>query len=310
MKKLLRLFLELFVLIVLWMLGIGIVGAIPVIVITVATSIPVNVTMDMVNYPWIALGGNIFQCLGTLLAVYLFFVIFGGKLKDIGFSIKGKLGHFGWGLLYGTGTILCGFLILLLFGSISITQERVSMLSMLACLLTFFFVAVSEEVLCRGAMMTISLKYTNKMVAILVPSLIFGALHFLNKGYSWLSFGNLFLAGIFMGVYYLYYRNLWFSIAIHFAWNFVQGPLLGFAVSGATTPKWLSHTLNGSSLWTGGVFGFEGSMLCLILLCVASAAVYYHFRKAPEPIPLPASTTPESIPHPPAEIQDCGSTMD
>ena len=289
--KLFRLFLELFVLLVLWFLGIMVVNGIPMVIITAATSLPVTVSTDMVNYPWFVLIGHIFQCIGTVLSIYLFFVIFGGKLKDLGFSPKGKLRDFGWGLLYGAGTILVGFLILLLCGFITIAQGSADLLSMFVCLLIFFFVALSEEILCRGAMISISLKYSNKVVALIVPSLIFGVMHIFNNEFDWLSFGNIFLAGIFMGVYYLYYRNLWFPIAIHLAWNYVQGPVLGFAVSGILTPQLITQTQHGPSLWTGGAFGFEGSVLGLILLSVASAAVYIHFKREPEPVSSPFSTS-------------------
>jgi membrane protease YdiL (CAAX protease family) len=43
---------------------------------------------------------------------------------------------------------------------------------------------------------------------------------------------NIFLAGIFLGAYYINRRNLWFPIGLHFAWNFCQGSVFGFEVSG------------------------------------------------------------------------------
>ena len=279
--KQLRCLLELLVLLILWIIGMLIFNGIPRAILEASSLLPGYSGNESVSYPWINLIDNILLAIGTLLAVFLFFAIFGRSFKEVGFSLKGRLKDFGWGLAYGTGAILSGFLILWAIGFIAIEPGSASYLSVLACFLTFFFVALSEELLCRGAMISICLKYQKKIVALIVPSLIFSVMHIFNGGFDWISFGNIFLAGIFLGIYYVFHRNLWFPIALHLAWNFVQGPVLGFAVSGTSTPELITQTQHGSVLWTGGVFGFEGSLLGLIILSVASLAVYFHFRKAP-----------------------------
>ncbi len=43
---------------------------------------------------------------------------------------------------------------------------------------------------------------------------------------------NLLLAGMLLGASYLYTRNLCFPISLHLFWNWIQGPILGYQVSG------------------------------------------------------------------------------
>ena len=271
--------LELIVLFVLWLIAIVVVNGIPSFIIFTVKSLPLTAGSDFINYPWFTLLSHISSVIGTLLAVYFFFLLFGGKLKEIGFSPKGRVKDIGWGLLYGAGTILTGFLILRIFGLISIEKGSVGFMTMFICLISMFFAAAMEEILCRGAMINICLKYQNRAVAVIIPALIFSVMHIFNNGFDWISCGNIFLAGIFMGIYYVFHRNLWLPTALHVAWNYVQGPVLGFAVSGAHTPQMITQHQYGSELWTGGAFGFEGSLLGLILLSVASVILYFHFRK-------------------------------
>lgn len=72
---------------------------------------------------------------------------------------------------------------------------------------------------------------------------------------------NIFLAGILFGTAYLKTRSLALPIALHFTLNFVQGPLLGFGVSGTHEQSAFVVQLGHSSAWwTGGTFGLEASV--------------------------------------------------
>jgi hypothetical protein len=68
------------------------------------------------------------------------------------------------------------------------------------------------------------------------------------------------------GVFCIAYRyagNLWFPIAIHFAWNFLLGTVLGLVVSGQSHlgGGWKMLNLYGPALFTGGAFGLEGGLI-------------------------------------------------
>ena len=107
-------------------------------------------------------------------------------------------------------------------------------------------------------------------VALLLSSALFALAHGANPGIGLLSLVNIALAGALMGAAYLRQRNLWEPIALHWAWNWLQGPVLGYGVSGITmgSPMLELH-LAGSPLLTGGAFGFEASLPCTVLLALA-----------------------------------------
>jgi membrane protease YdiL (CAAX protease family) len=78
-------------------------------------------------------------------------------------------------------------------------------------------------------------------------------------------------AGLLLTVAYMYSRNLWFPIAIHFAWNFVQGNIFGANVSGGgTSQSLLSAKIEGAKWFTGGEFGPEGSIQATIFCLIAT----------------------------------------
>ena len=94
-----------------------------------------------------------------------------------------------------------------------------------------------------------------------------------------LAFVNLFLAGLLLGINYLYTRNLWFSFFFHFSWNFFQGPILGFRVSGLVFPSLLQTETKGDLFVTGGDFGLEGSILTTVTAFIAFFLLAWAFQR-------------------------------
>ena len=90
---------------------------------------------------------------------------------------------------------------------------------------------------------------------------------------QWLATANIFLAGLLFGACYLRTKSLALPIAMHFSLNLVQGPLLGFGVSGHGTSGVLvpdfGHSTN---LWTGGAFGLEASLPGTLAIFIALIA--------------------------------------
>lgn len=97
-----------------------------------------------------------------------------------------------------------------------------------------------------------------------------------------LPFINILLAGLLLGFMYIYTRNLWFPISLHLFWNWLQGPVLGFEVSGADFDKTLlTLNLPTKSILNGGDFGFEGSIICTALIAILIGVLWFtqHRRK-------------------------------
>ncbi len=89
---------------------------------------------------------------------------------------------------------------------------------------------------------------------------------------------NIFLVGILLGINYTYTRNLWFSICFHIGWNFLQGPLLGFRVSGLAFRSLLQPEFRGDEILTGGAFGLEGSVFNLAITLSGVLLLYWIYE--------------------------------
>ena len=94
-------------------------------------------------------------------------------------------------------------------------------------------------------------------------------MHIGNPNIGVLPLVNLFLAGMFLGIYTVHKNNLWFPIGTHLIWNYLQGPIYGFEVSGNKINSLFEQKLAGHVLFTGGSFGFEGSIILTFFLCIS-----------------------------------------
>ena len=86
------------------------------------------------------------------------------------------------------------------------------------------------------------------------------------------------LAGLFLALPYLLTRQLWLSIGLHIGWNFFEGVVFGFPVSGTDSFHLLRHTVSGPVLWTGGAFGPEAGLLVIPALIFGSLLVFAYTR--------------------------------
>jgi hypothetical protein len=69
--------------------------------------------------------------------------------------------------------------------------------------------------------------------------------------------------------------NLSIPIGFHFSWNFLQGPVFGFSVSGFTTQGILKiESFSGSKFPFEG-FGLEGSLISTLILSIF--IIYFYF---------------------------------
>lgn len=135
-----------------------------------------------------------------------------------------------------------------------------------------FTSAIFEEILTRGIIFRIIEEKLGSYLALLISALIFGAMHLGNPNSSLtVAIGLAIQAGLLLGAAYIYSRNLWFPIAIHFAWNFTQSGIFGAIVSGITLDKSLITTkIQGAEWFTGGQFGPEGSIQATIFCSIAT----------------------------------------
>lgn len=151
--------------------------------------------------------------------------------------------------------------------------------SFLIATVMLVLVSLSEELVFRGYVLNNLMQSMPREAALFTSAVLFAVFHSLNPNFNLLAFINIFIAGMLLGVNYIYTRNLWFAIFFHFSWNFFQGPVLGFEVSGLSLPSLLDQNLKGSILLTGGAFGLEASWLTTFTTSLMTIILFFLFQR-------------------------------
>ena len=219
------------------------------------------------------------QLFGTLFTVWIFQKFVNREsFTSIGLEFSGYKDDFVSGLLLGIGLIVLGFGTLYIFNFLSVASIQFSLIDQLFYLSLFAVVSLNEEIAIRGYILQNLSSSFNKYIALVLSSLVFMIMHIGNPNMSAVPLFNLFLAGLLLGVYYIHKNNLWFPIGAHITWNYFQGYVLGFEISGLKVDSIITQKLQGSDLLTGGSFGFEGSILCTFITILGIYFIDYKYR--------------------------------
>jgi len=214
-------------------------------------------------------------------AVYTYILFFKRyDRRDITeFSAKRLAEYLSTGILLGF--ILHSLVILVMYLSGNYKVIAVNPISyILIPLALMFTVAIIEEILVRGIIFRLLEEKLGTYWALTVSSLIFGALHLANANSTVLSTLCITTAGFMLGSAFIYTRNLWFPIALHFAWNFTQSGIYGAVTSGnEKTTGLLTAEIKGPDFITGGAFGPEGSIQATLVCLVATIILLYASHK-------------------------------
>jgi hypothetical protein len=156
-------------------------------------------------------------------------------------------------------------------------------------------VAFNEEIFARGYPFQRLVEGAGPWVGQLVLAALFALMHWRNPGMHgttqvWATL-NIGLAAILLGFCYLRTRSLALPIGLHLGWNWTQGSLLGFGVSGTTEFKGaLTPVFRGRPEWlTGGTFGLEASLPCALVCGLAILIVWRWKGSGPAAAAPPAS---------------------
>jgi len=207
-------------------------------------------------------------------------------LADFGFHFSRRWwADLGFGL--GLGAVLMAgiFFLELAAGWVTVTGTFQSPqgpfgVAILVALVHFVGIGIQEELLSRGYHLRnmaegLNLPPIGARGALLLgyagSSVVFGLLHAANPNASVVSTVNLVVAGLFLGLGYVLTGELAIPIGIHITWNFFQGNVFGFPVSGgASTTSFIAIEQGGPKLWTGGAFGPEAGLMGLLAIAVGS----------------------------------------
>jgi len=181
------------------------------------------------------------------------------------------------------------------FGWIRIKDTFVSQdttpfaIAILLPLIFYASVSLFEELLFRGylllnlaeaiKMRVISLRLA-VVLAWVLTSLLFGAAHAGNPAATTISTLNISMAGIFIGLAYVLTGSLAIPLGIHLSWNFFQGNVFGFPVSGTNSfgTTVFSIEQSGPLAWTGGAFGPEAGILGLLAMIAGTLTILWWVR--------------------------------
>lgn len=224
-------------------------------------------------------GMMLLAILGALLMMFKVYPTL--DFQRVFFSRKNTINGFLKGSL--VGLLLMGLCagVLYLSGHVVFTLDQLNWPLLMGYLVFFILVAVFEEVLFRTLPLFLFAERYPISLAIAINGLLFGLLHFANPGFTWLAMLNISLAGVLFAIYTLQKRNISWAIGIHFTWNFAQGIILGYKVSGTTTPSLLVAKPMGNTYLSGGLFGIEGSVVCTLILSILIIYLMVRYPIAP-----------------------------
>lgn len=150
----------------------------------------------------------------------------------------------------------------------------------------YLFVGWQEELLSRGYHLQTLTSGINLFWGVVISSSVFGLLHLANPNVSGANTlaitAGIFFAGVYLAYAYLRTKQLWLPIGIHIGWNFFQGVIFGFPVSGMESYALTRINVTGPALWTGGAFGPESGLIVLPSLLIGAILIYLYTRKRAE----------------------------
>jgi len=213
----------------------------------------------------------------TLAATWACTRLRGDSLDSVGFVLDRRWAvEAAVGFLCGGGLMVLAAALVWVAGGVTWTLDPArSLHGLMSGLLVFAVVALFEEGLFRGFVFQRMLDGLGVWPTQVLLALLFALSHWGNPGMHgatrlWATV-DIALAALFLGLAYLRTRSLALPVGIHLGWNWTQGNVLGFGVSGIKEGAgWLHPVFLGRPEWvTGGVFGLEASVFGVVAVVVA-----------------------------------------
>ncbi len=197
------------------------------------------------------------------------------KIATLGLRKSNIALEYGVGAVIGLAMYSLTFLIAFLTGAVTFEGGASFSFPIVLFLIGFIIQGASEEILIRGYLMTSVARDYKVFLAVFFSSAVFSLIHMSNSGVSVLALINIFLFGVFEGIYVLKRGDIWGACAIHSMWNFAQGNIFGSNVSGMASMPSIFNTIATPNMTAanGGAFGLEGGFACTIVIVVAIGAL-------------------------------------
>lgn len=222
---------------------------------------------------------KLFELLATIVILWIFIKIVDDEsFSEIGFKKKNKKRDIISGILLGLIIMYTAYYILIHLNEITFIKYSINLKDFLISIGLLILVAFLEEIIFRGYVLKNLMLSFNNYFALIISSILFAVMHSLNPNLSWFSFFDLFLAGILLGISYIYTKSLWFPIALHFSWNFFQTHF-GFNVSGQDSYSLIEIRIAENNILNGGDFGFEGSIFSTIIQFILIVCIVFYYER-------------------------------
>lgn len=184
------------------------------------------------------------------------------------------------GLLLGAITVSIVFFLLVLTGNATVVSWQPYLtISALKYLIVFIFVGISEELFYRGFIVTSLRTFNSKPFVIIISSIIFSLVHIFNNEFNLMSFLNIILIGVVFAYMFIELKSLWMPIGFHILWNYFQGNVYGFNVSGLTVPSIFTTEYKINNLFNGGDFGPEAGLFTTLITLFAMLFLKWYLTK-------------------------------
>ena len=216
------------------------------------------------------------------LSIFLMTKISKLKTEQLGFSKDNIASSYLKGALFGILQISTVFFIIFALKAIDVYHVgNINVLLLIKVFIIFIFQGLFEEILFRSYLMPMFSKVIGIKFTIILLSFLFTCIHLINPNLDIIGLTNVFLAGVTFSLIYYYTGNLWIVGAMHTLWNFILGFIVGSQVSGIITFNsiFFSIPVENKDLISGGVFGFEASIVTTIVELAISLFVIYLIKK-------------------------------
>ena len=215
-----------------------------------------------------------FDLASILVIILILLKLFNKNFKEIGLvSIKGSWREFLWGSAIGAISMTFIFFCLLISNHATLKNSLLQpnfTTNALWGIILYIIVSLNEEIMCRGYIQTTLYQMRRPYLAAVISSGIFAFLHLGNPNVKILGIVNIFFVGLLLSYMYIRTKNLWMPIGYHLTWNYFQGNIFGFPVSGTTQSLGIYNidTIK-ENIITGGGFGPEAGILASIVIIIS-----------------------------------------
>lgn len=208
-------------------------------------------------------------------------------VAGLGLSVDRRAAQdFGVGLLITTAVMIGILAVELALGGVQASRIPFAAGHALQAGVALIVQGAFDEFLMRGMLISgLALALGGRRVAaVLIAAVLFGLAHMFFKGASPESVLSNAIGGVTYGLAFILTGRLWLGLGLHFAWNFSEGPIVGFPVSGYDFGAGFFHIADLGPTWlTGGSYGPEGGVVGISFRFVVIGALLAWVRLTHRP---------------------------